>query len=214
VAGESLRQALELLEPLLPDGISPKVLQRLQDHLALVRQWNGLVNLVSQGDETFLEERHLVDSLSLVPYVLRHTGSSGKLLDIGSGGGFPGIVIQCVLPELTITLVERSSRKSAFLQRAAAQMKLGGLTVIQGNFPEALPKIEASCITARAVERPRQFIPALLKRMPFPCAFLCQSEYPAGLLQKTFHVEHVDDPWRRAALRRGELQIITYHKHP
>ena len=209
MAGEAFHQALALLRPLVPGGVGASELKRMQNHLALVRQWNPIVGVVSEGDVAFLEERHLIDALSLVPYVLRYCGPSGSLLDIGPGGGFPVLPIKCVLPGLKVVLVERSARKVGFLQRTVAALQLEGVQIIHGNFPEALPKVDASCVTARAVERPRQLLPTLLKRMPLGCAFLCQSDITPVPGVKTFHVEHIDDAWRQAALRRGELYIIT-----
>lgn len=211
MAGEAFQQALALLKPLIPGGVPPSALAKMHTHLGLVRQWNPVVSLVSEGDVAFLEERHLIDALSLVPYVLQSCGRSGSLLDIGTGGGFPVLPIKCVLPGLKIVLIERSARKVGFLQRATATLQLEGVQVIHGNFPEALSKVEATCVTARAVERPRQLLPTLLKRMPPGCAFLCQSDAVPVPGVKTFHVEHVDDAWRQAALRRGELYIITQH---
>ena len=214
MAGEAFHQALALLKPLVPSKVGASTLNQFQTHLALVRQWNPIVSVVSEGDVAFLEERHLIDSLSLVPYVLQYCGPSGSLLDIGSGGGFPVLPVKCVLPELKVVLIERSARKAGFLQRVVAALQLDGVQVIHGNFPEALPKVEANCVTARAVERPRQLLPTLLKRMPLGCAFLCQSDVVPVPGVKTFHVEHIDDAWRQAALRRGELYIITQHSRP
>ena len=209
---EALEQAYALLCPLFGKEPGKEALQRVQGHLSLVRQWNPMISLVSEGDVAFLEERHLIDSLSLIPYVVRHCGHEGGLLDIGSGGGFPAIPIKCLLPEIPMVLVERSMRKAGFLQRVAATLGLKGIEIIHGSFPEAVPKVDARCITARAVERPRHFHPSLLKRMPQRCAFLCQGELTPLPSLKTFHVEHVEDAWRQAALRRGELYIITHQK--
>lgn len=212
MAGEAFQQALRLLTTVLPGPLDKQCLAQLQMHVNLVREWNPVVGLVSNTDTAFIEERHLMDSLSLVPYVHRWCGEEGALLDIGAGGGFPVIPVKCVLPELSVTIVERSVRKVGFLQRVIAILGLKGVNLIHGNFPEALPKVEAACITARAVERPRQTIPAILKRMPRKCAFLCQSDVLPLLSERMFHVEQVNDAWRQAALRRGELHIITYQR--
>ena len=178
-----------------------------------MRQWNSLVGLVSEGDVAFLEERHLIDSLSLIPYVLRFCGPNGTLLDVGSGGGFPVIPIKCLLPGLRIVLVERSVRKAGFLQRVCAALQFSNSQIIQGSFPEAVPKVDANSITARALDRPRQSLPPLLKRMPLQCALLCQNNLLPKAVAGRFHVEQVDDGWRRTGLRRGELYLITHARH-
>lgn len=218
MGNDQLDQALNLLSRerlLFIDGLfidRGEAEDRLQAYLGLIRQWNPSFGLVSDNDIPALEERHVVDSLSLVPYAVRTCYPGAGLLDIGSGGGFPAIPIKCLLPHLELTLVERSARKVGFLQRVIATLQLPAITVVHGNFPECLPKVMAGCITARAIERPRQVIPAILKRMPFHAIFLYQGTTPPRISQRVFHVEHVSDAWRSAALRRGELFLISYKK--
>ncbi|MFA7693075.1 MAG: RsmG family class I SAM-dependent methyltransferase [Candidatus Hydrogenedentales bacterium] len=203
-----LEQAFALLEALLGHPIDAVRVEQLQCHLSLVQEWNDSLHLVSENDAHFLEERHLIDSLSLVPYVLRYA-EAGGLLDIGPGGGFPVIPIKCILPELPVVMVERSVRKSSYLLRVIARLGLRDIDLIQGPFPEVLPKITSGCITARAVERPTAFHKQLLSRMPVGAHFLCQSDVSVLRRNTMFHVEHVNDPWRQSALRRGELHIIS-----
>ncbi|HOH31285.1 MAG TPA: class I SAM-dependent methyltransferase [Candidatus Hydrogenedentes bacterium] len=213
MAGDLFQQALNLLHPALPEPLLDAALERLHTHLSLVRQWNSLVGLVSEGDVAFLEERHLIDSLSLIPSILRFCGPNGTLLDVGSGGGFPAIPIKCLLPGLRMVLVERSVRKAAFLHRVCATLQLFNTQIIQGSFPEAVPKMDANSITARALDRPRQSLPPLLKRMPLQCTLLCQNNLLPKAVAGLFHVEQVDDAWRRTGLRRGELYLITHARH-
>lgn len=214
MAGDAFHQALTLLEPILPQPIQDCQLERLHTHLSLIRQWNAVGSLVSEGDMAFLEERHLIDSLSLIPYVLQCCGATGDMLDIGTGGGFPIIPIKCVLPDLHVVIVERSVRKAGFLHRVCATLQLDHVEIIQGPFPEALPKITATCITARALERPRHSLPPILKRMPLDCTLLCQNTLLPGIVGGKFHVEQIEDAWRHAALRRGELYLIQHTKRP
>ena len=117
MTGDLFQQALNLLHPHLPEPISDTILEQWHTHLSLIRQWTPLIGLVSEGDVAFLEERHLIDSLSLVPYILRFCGTSGTLLDVGTGGGFPAVPVKCLLPGLHTILVERSVRKAGFLHR-------------------------------------------------------------------------------------------------
>jgi 16S rRNA (guanine(527)-N(7))-methyltransferase RsmG len=179
--------------------------QGLARHLNLIREWNAYASLVSVGDLSDLLNRHVVDALSLAPYVARRPG---MYLDIGSGGGFPAIPLKCLLPELPLVLVERSSKKVGFLRKVVGRLGLGSVTLIQGEFPGCLPKgLDVTCITARAVERPEVLTRALAKWIPDTCTFLCQSEMGSEF-GDMFHVERVEDAWTSEHLRRGPLELV------
>ena len=88
--------------------------------------------------------RHLLDSLAILPYL---TGDT--LLDVGSGGGLPGIPIAIVKPELAVTLLDSNSKKTRFLQQAKAELALDNVTVVHARIEQAdLPLF--SIVTARA----------------------------------------------------------------
>jgi len=188
--------------------IDGAVLERFQRHLDLVRTWNRQLGLVSAGDVEHLAARHLLDALSLIPLVLRFAGPSATCLDIGSGGGFPAIPIKCALPAITLTIIERNVRKVGFLQKVTAAVNAGDVAIVHGSFPEVAMPTPPDIITARAVERPERVVPEILDWMPAGCAFLCQTT-PPPVDPAVFHVEHIQDRWRREAWRRGELYAIS-----
>ncbi len=206
---DPLEQAFALLQEETGVAATEDLRQRLREHAQLVRRWNALAGLVSAGDVALIETQHQPDALSLAPYVLKAAGERGAVLDIGSGGGFPILPLLCCLPGLRATLIERNARKVGFLHKAAAVLGLQDLTIIHGSFPEYPDKVNVGAITARAVEQPRKLLPEILKRLPQGGAFLCQTDPSALRSAHTFHVEPIRDAWRRAALRRGELYIIT-----
>jgi len=101
-------------------------------HAELVREWNKFVSLVSRRDADRLLERHIVDSLSLVP-VVDHLGSDrGVLLDIGSGGGYPAIPLKIARPEMEIVVITGYSTVSS----AVDAMKLGAYDYLPKPFTE------------------------------------------------------------------------------
>lgn len=116
----------------------------------MVRQWNPRINLVSRGDLAQIESRHLKDStqlLRLAPNDARHWA------DLGSGGGFPGLVVAAMAaqfrPALQLTLVEADQRKAAFL---ASYARRAGLTVrVISERIENTPPLGADVISARAL---------------------------------------------------------------
>lgn len=121
--------------------------ERLNLYLERVRS-AGLA-LVSQADRGRLIERHLKPSLAALALV----PDKGRLIDIGSGGGFPGIPLAIASPELEVVLVESNTRKAAFLQRVSRETTLKRLKVLHLRI-EALPEThdkQYDVVTARAV---------------------------------------------------------------
>jgi 16S rRNA (guanine(527)-N(7))-methyltransferase RsmG len=180
---------------------------QLERYVALIRQWNGLVSLVSQGDLLKLEENHIADSLSLVPHVWRACGMDGLLLDVGSGAGFPALVLKMALPSLRVVLVERSDKKVGFLRTAVGTLRLDGVEIRCGEFPKVAEGLEPQALTARAVEKPERVLRDVSRWLPGGCTFLCQLGEPN--FGQMFHVEHIEDEWSESGIRRGELYVVS-----
>ncbi|MFT8418292.1 MAG: 16S rRNA (guanine(527)-N(7))-methyltransferase RsmG [Acetobacter sp.] len=94
--------------------VSRETEERLQAYMALLKKWNERINLVSPRDMDNLWERHILDSLQLVPLIKGHR----QFVDMGSGGGFPGIVVG-IAADIPGVLIESDQRKAAFLREAA-----------------------------------------------------------------------------------------------
>ncbi len=193
-------------------SLTPDKMERLREFHALIATWNEFASLVSRPALESLEREHIADALSLAPW-LKQAGNPGGLLDIGSGGGFPAIPLKILLPEMSLTLVERSSKKVGFLRKVTGALELKDVHILHGEFPVLGPPMPPAVITARAVEKPAKVLKAVLEYMehlPEFVVFLCQF----GTLELTpaqsdlFHVEPVDDAWTRAGLRRGVLHRI------
>ena len=182
--------------------------ERLEALCGCVERFNPRLSLVSQGDMALLWDRHVVDSLSLAPLAAPWMDECG-LLDIGSGGGFPGLVLAAVFPDYPTRLVERSESKVGFLHNAIAAMGLGTVSIDCGDFPRAASLGDAGVITARAVEKGSIVTQAILERLPEGTLYLCQNEAGAGADPHLFHVEQIADRWAEAGLRRGRLYAIT-----
>ena len=102
--------------------------QQLLEHLALVEKWNAAFNLVSRKDVDRLVLRHAVDSLSVVPWI-----SGARILDVGSGAGFPGVPVAVALPHAKMVLCERLSRRARFLHQVVNQLGLASVTVTDAD---------------------------------------------------------------------------------
>jgi len=187
---------------------------RLDRFVDLLQEWNAFAGLVAPGDLAHLEAAHIADSLSLAPVIKSLAGDRARVLDIGSGGGFPAIPLKLALPGLAVTLVERNGKKVGFLRQALGTLHLEDVTILHGDFPAILRHYPVSpqVITARAVERPPRLIRALAEFLPVEATFLCQFGDPQPHLRaELFHVEQFEDDWSRAGLRRGTLHLL---RHP
>jgi 16S rRNA (guanine527-N7)-methyltransferase len=180
----------------------------LQRHTELVREWNPFLSLVSTGDASALWERHVLDAISLAPWVKRLAGEASVLLDIGTGGGYPAIPLKILLPGLPMTLIERSERKAGFLRKVIGELKLQDVTLCVGEFPRALPDVRPSVITARAIEQPQKVWTSLQPLLKEGAIFLCQAGKAIQTDADMFHVEPIHDSWTDAGYRRGTLSII------
>ncbi|AET90499.1 16S rRNA (guanine(527)-N(7))-methyltransferase RsmG [Caballeronia cordobensis] len=114
--------------------------QKLLDYVALLGKWNGVYNLTAIRDPNQMVIQHILDSLAIVPMVAgRHPRTA---LDVGSGGGLPGIVLAIVLPELRVTLNDIVHKKTAFQSQAKVQLGLSNLSVVTGRVESLRPGVE------------------------------------------------------------------------
>ena len=90
----------------------------------LLLKWNKTYNLTALRDPEQAISHHLLDSLAILPYV-----GKGPLLDVGSGGGLPGIPLAIARPELSVSMVDTVQKKATFLQQAAIELGLKNITV-------------------------------------------------------------------------------------
>ena len=120
-------------------------LAKLDAFEALLRRWNRRYNLVSRRDVGRLRERHVCDSLALLPWW------QGRLADIGSGAGLPGLPLAIVRPTASVVLVERSVGKCRFLRQAAIDLQLGNVEVVAADATRYRPAAPFDTVVARAV---------------------------------------------------------------
>ncbi len=130
--------------------VSRETMQRLETYAATLLKWNPKINLVSKSTIEDLWERHFEDSLQLVSHIKPDTR---YLVDMGSGGGFPGLVISLVAEDTgtpaRTTLIESDQRKSAFL-RTVLRETSSKANILTGRIEEAPPQ-NADVVTARAL---------------------------------------------------------------
>ncbi len=130
--------------------VSRETFEALEAFVALVEKWTPAINLVSKTTVPDLWARHVIDSAQLFAFC---PASATRWIDIGSGGGFPGLVIAILakeaLPSLQVTLVESDQRKATFLRQAAQSLGLS-VTVLSSRI-ESVSPLEADVVSARAL---------------------------------------------------------------
>ena len=111
--------------------LSAPQLAQLMEFLALLQKWNKVYNLTAVRNPEEMLTHHLLDSLAAVAPLRRHLAQQGgagrRLLDVGSGGGLPGVVFAICCPDLDVSCVDTVAKKAAFIQHAAAALQLSNL---------------------------------------------------------------------------------------
>ena len=147
--GEQLEQGLADMGVALPVPVREKLLA----YVALLYKWNRTYSLTALREQEKAVSHHLLDSLSILPFV-----PNGSLLDVGSGGGMPGIPLAIVRPEQRVTLLDSNSKKSAFLQQAAIELGLSNISVHGGRVEQYHPAVGFAAITSRAFAELGDFV--------------------------------------------------------
>jgi 16S rRNA (guanine527-N7)-methyltransferase len=134
-------------------GVSRETLARVRSYLAVLDAWRERINLIGPGEGRHLWRRHVLDSLQLLDQI---DAGALKIADLGSGAGFPGLVIAAAMverPGASVTLVEKSPRKTQFLEAAIAEVGLPArvLNTRIEDPPASLNKDRFDLLTARAL---------------------------------------------------------------
>lgn len=176
---------------------------RLLDFLALLQKWNKVYNLTAVRDPQEMLTHHLLDSLAAVPPLRRHLeqqgGAGRRLLDVGSGGGLPGVVFAICCPDLDVSCVDTVAKKAAFIQQAAASLGLPNLHGIHARVEQLAGPFDV--VSCRAFASLADFTRWSRQALAPQAAWLAmkgrhpQDEIdalPAGV--QVFHVEQLTVP--------------------
>jgi 16S rRNA (guanine527-N7)-methyltransferase len=127
-------------------AVSAEQQGRLMDYLALMFKWNSVYNLTSLRDPMQMVTHHLLDSLAAVPAFV----DANNVLDVGSGGGLPGIVLAIVRPDMKVSMIDTVHKKTAFLTQVKAELGLANVTVYTMKVQELDVSDKFDVITSRA----------------------------------------------------------------
>lgn len=114
-------------------AVTPGQVATLTAYMDLLERWNATYNLSAVRDRDAALSRHIADCVSVVPAVTRQTRAGASVLDVGSGGGLPGVVLAVLLPDRSVTCIDTVGKKAAFLRQVAGTLRLPNLLAVHGR---------------------------------------------------------------------------------
>ena len=126
-------------------GVSRETIERLRTYVAVLQKWQRKINLIGPATRDDIWNRHILDSAQLVAHLPQ---DAARLIDLGSGAGFPGLVL-AILGQPEVILIESDRRKASFLREAARHLDCTGVTVIAERIEGQ--RLQGKVITARAL---------------------------------------------------------------
>lgn len=138
--------------------LSEAQIARLMAYQALLAKWNKVYNLTALRDPAQMVSHHLLDSLS----AMTAFAGAQRVLDVGAGGGLPGIVLAIwaaeAEPQMKITLIDTVQKKTAFLNQVKAELQLGNVTVLHARVEQLPVEQQYDVITSRAFAELKDFV--------------------------------------------------------
>lgn len=185
-------------------NLSEAQLHQLLAYLAMISKWNKVYNLTAVREPQAMLTQHLVDSLSLLPALRRHLQATGqsslRLMDVGSGGGLPGVVVAICEPGIDVSCVDAVAKKASFIKQVAAELRLPNLHGVHSRV-EALDTPPFDLITSRAFASLLDFTTLTRQHLRTGAIWLAmKGQHPAEELAAlpadldVFHVEQLQVP--------------------
>ena len=120
-------------------------LDLLIDYLGMIQKWNKAYNLVGTSNANELVQKHLLDSVSIIPHI-----SMSPVLDVGSGAGLPGIPLAISLPDISFTLLDSNGKKARFMRQVVMDLKLTNVEIVQTRVERYYPGEAPKTVLSRA----------------------------------------------------------------
>lgn len=127
--------------------------RQMETYLAVLQKWNRVYNLTAVRDAGQMVSHHLLDSLAALPYV-----QGGRVVDVGSGGGFPGVPFAIARPDWRFTLVDSNHKKCTFLRQAVIELSLANVEVAAARVEQYRPAAAFDTVVSRAFSDIPEFL--------------------------------------------------------
>ena len=142
-------------ETLLGEAPPQTVCARMIEYLNLLARWNRTYNLSAVRDTKDMISRHVLDSLSVLPWL-----NADSLLDAGTGAGLPGVPLAILRPALDVTLLDSAGKKVRFLRHVKRELQLANVRPVQERLETFRPQGKVACIVSRAFSHLEEFAAA------------------------------------------------------
>ena len=173
--------------------------EQLLAYGALILKWNKVYNLTALRDPAAVLTHHLLDSLAVVAPLARVWPGAGRLLDVGSGAGLPGVVIAIMRPDLDVQCLDAVAKKAAFVQQVAAELRLPNLQGVHARVESLESQFDV--ISSRAFASLSDFVSGSQKLLaPTGIWLAMKGKLPTEEISKielivdVFHVEQLRVP--------------------
>ncbi|AJQ92078.1 16S rRNA (guanine(527)-N(7))-methyltransferase RsmG [Gynuella sunshinyii] len=133
--------------------INDRQIEQLLHYHQLLVKWNKAYNLTAVRDAEDMIDRHLIDSLAILPFI-----QYDDILDVGSGGGLPGLVIAIMNPDIRVTVLDSNGKKTRFCTQVKLELQLSNVTVVHTRLENYCPAQPHACITSRAFASLRDMV--------------------------------------------------------
>jgi 16S rRNA (guanine527-N7)-methyltransferase len=174
---------------------SATMLASLADFVLLLEKWNRVYNLTAVREPRAMVARHILDSLVVLPWI-----GSGRLLDVGTGAGLPGIPLAIARPDLAVTLLDANAKKLRFVRQAVAELQLDNVELVHTRMQQYRPAQAFDMVISRAVADLRELYTATAHlvrpggRQLFMKGGYPQSELTGFVPPGPLHVERLQVP--------------------
>jgi len=186
-------------------GLELRASQRKQllTYIHLLAKWNEVYNLTAIRDEHEMLSHHLLDALSIVPHV-----SGGRLLDVGSGAGLPGIPVAIARSEWHVTLLDSNQKKAAFLQQVVIELELQNAVVHSTRVETWHPDKRFDVVASRAFSDLAEFVEGTQHLLAAGGVFAAmKGAYPQA------EIERLPDGFRVRSVKRLAVPGLAGERH-
>ena len=183
--------------------IPSTTVQRLLQYIELIRKWNRVYNLTAIKDPGQMLTHHILDSLSILPYV-----RGPRILDMGCGAGLPGIPLALAMPDSQVVMMDSNIKKTRFVQQAITELPLGNAEVVHVRAEDYTAPGGFDTVTSRAFSSLEDFLDLAAPYLQKGGQLLAmKGRYPTEELEPSFN------QFRLIAVHQLEVPFLDSERH-